>query len=85
MLCALQVEAVFIYGDAQTSDSDRSAVFVRLHDGALVKGKPAYGQQRQLRLHVSNPKTFEEKVREIEREMGIPVHHTLPIIYRGTK
>uniref|UniRef100_A0A2P2HZ44 Paraplegin n=1 Tax=Hirondellea gigas TaxID=1518452 RepID=A0A2P2HZ44_9CRUS len=59
--------------------TDANAVIITLHEGAVIKGKKV--DQLQYHLNVEDIKKVEEKIREVERSLGLAGSQGVPVDY----
>ncbi|RWS28905.1 Paraplegin-like protein [Leptotrombidium deliense] len=67
-----EVQNVTLYPGANT-------VLVKVHEGAIIKGKPAF--HSMYKLSIAEMTHFEDKLREAEQSLGIGPEHSIPVIY----
>ncbi|RWS06773.1 Paraplegin-like protein, partial [Dinothrombium tinctorium] len=72
MLSKGEVESVVVFPGA-------NIVLVRLHPGAIIKGRPT--NRLVFKMSVISADSFEQRLREAERSLGIKPENGIPIIY----
>nr|XP_018918042.1 PREDICTED: paraplegin [Bemisia tabaci] len=72
MLAKGEVEEVIVRPDSDI-------VTIHLHEGAIIKGKRL--DYKTFFMNVSDVNKFEEKLRNVERKLGIRIESAVPIVY----
>ncbi|XP_041455366.1 paraplegin-like isoform X2 [Lytechinus variegatus] len=70
-------------GSGESKNPESDVVHVFLHDGAIVFGREVgRGQPNHFRMRVGNIKKFEQKLREVEEQLGIAHNDRIQIRYQ---
>ncbi|XP_054748666.2 paraplegin-like [Lytechinus pictus] len=70
-------------GSGESKNPESDVVHVFLHDGAIVFGREVgRGQPNHFRMRVGNIQKFEQKLREVEEQLGITHNDRIQIRYQ---